>query len=48
MASRIETLKRKLAAREAAPGNEYKESNKAMRAEIERLEEAAKGKEFDL
>lgn len=45
---RIRTLRRKLAARETAPGNEYKESNKALRAEIARLEEAASGPEFKL
>lgn len=44
MSEYVALLKRKLAARENAPGKEYKKNCEALRKEIARLE----GKDFDL
>lgn len=44
MSDYLASLKRKLAARENAPGKEYEQNCKELRKEIARLE----GKEFDL
>lgn len=46
MPTRLETLKRKLAAREGQPG--YEKNCEVIRAEIAKHEKAATGPEFDL